>query len=70
MQTLQSEMRNASKVDHLAGRAHARKLISEPSTLPVPPHVNFTMSETPVIRKAKEKGIAKSNSATNHPLQS
>lgn len=51
------EMSSVSKVDHLAGRAHARKLISELSTLPVPLHVNSTMSGTPVVRKAKEKRL-------------
>lgn len=64
------EMQNVSKVDHLAGKTHARKLVSEPSTLPVPLHVKSTMSRTLVASEVKEKKIAKSKSTANRVLQS
>jgi len=64
------EMQNVSKVDHLAGKAHARKLISEPLTLLVPLHVRSTMSGTLVANEAKERKIAESKSTANRVLQS
>lgn len=54
------EMQDVSKVNHLAGKAHARKLI----------HVNSTILGTPEVNKIKEKRIAQSNSTANHLAQS
>lgn len=64
------EMQDVSKVDHLAGKAHARKLISEPSTFPISLHVKSTILGTPQVNKIKEKSIAKSNSTANRLAQS
>ena len=64
------EMQDVSKVDHLAGKAHARKLISEPTTVLVPLHVNSTISGTSEVKNPKEKRIAKSNSTASRQLQS
>lgn len=64
------EMQDISKVDHLAGKAHARKLISEPKTVLVPLHVNSTISGTSEVKKTKEKRTAKSNSTASRQLQS
>ncbi|KAL9117230.1 MAG: hypothetical protein Q9187_006235 [Circinaria calcarea] len=64
------KMQAISRVDHLAGKAHARKLIPEISTVLVPLHVNSTISGTPEANKTKGKRIAKSNLAANRLLQS
>ncbi|KAL8653158.1 MAG: hypothetical protein Q9210_002259 [Variospora velana] len=64
------EMQESSKVDHLAGKAHAKKLISEPSTVLVLPHVDCTPSGTSEVNKTKEKRIAKSKSTASRQLQS
>ncbi len=62
------EMQDISKVDHLAGKAHARKLISKPSAGLVPLHVN-PISGTSEANKTKENRIAKSNSTASRLLQ-
>lgn len=64
------EMQESSKDDHLAGKAHARKLISEPSTVLVLPHVNCTPSGTSEVKKIKENRIAKSKSTASRELRS
>ena len=64
------QMQHVSKGDHLAGKTHAKKLISEQSILLVPPHVKSTVSMTLVANKAKERKIAKSKSTANRVSQS
>jgi len=63
------EMQDFSRVGHLAGKAHATKLISEPSTLVVPLYVNSTTSGTPEVNKNKGNGIAKPSSTASCLLQ-
>ena len=64
------EMQDVSRVDHLAGKAHARKPISEPSTILIPLHVNSTVSDKSRVNKTKEKRVAKPNSTASSLLQS
>ena len=64
------EMPDISRVDHLAGKSHARMLISKPSAGPVPPHVNPSTSGTSKVNKTKEKRNAKPNLPKSHLLQS
>ena len=64
------EMQDASRDDHLAGKAHARKLKPEPSTVLVPLHINSTLSRTAEVDKTKDKRIAKLSSAANRLLLS
>ncbi|KAI4151903.1 MAG: hypothetical protein LQ341_000817 [Variospora aurantia] len=64
------EMQESSKDKHLAGKAHARKLISEPSTALALPVVNCTPSGTSEVNKTKENRIAKSKSTASRQLRS
>ena len=53
------EMQLVSKADHLAGKTHAKKLISGPSILLIPLQVRSTTSRTLVANEVKERKIAK-----------
>lgn len=53
------KMQDISKVDHLAGKSHARRLISNPSAGLIPLHVNSSISGTSEAIKTKKKRIAK-----------
>ncbi|KAL8981836.1 MAG: hypothetical protein Q9177_005453 [Variospora cf. flavescens] len=64
------EMQESSKDKHLAGKAHARKLISEPSTALALPVVNCTPSGTSEVNKTKDNRIAKSKSTDSRQSRS
>ena len=64
------EMQGISKDDHLAGKAHARKLIHKPSTILAPLHVNYATSGTSEVNETKEERIAKPESIAHRLLQS
>lgn len=67
------KMQEISKVDHLAGKSHTRKLISKSPDGPLGPlHVNSSILgwTSEASKKTKEKKIAKSNSPASRLLQS